>query len=73
MPFSGSVPSMPFQEMRNRMTALIVRRPLSGRVPLTACMTWMPISGSAPAKPFSKIPNSVTALMVWRPPSGRVP
>eukprot|EP00971_Amphidinium_carterae_P229300 4549083-Amphidinium_carterae.1 len=77
-PLPGSVPSTLFVEMSNSVTALIVRRPLSGMVPLklfvkilkmlTARITLSPLPGSAPSKLFVEIEKFVTALIVRMPP-----
>eukprot|EP00971_Amphidinium_carterae_P024544 483729-Amphidinium_carterae.1 len=83
-PLSGSVPSKPLELMKKPfVTALIVRMPLSGIVPvklfeqitkaLAACNTWSPLSGSAPLKPFLEIENPVSVLIVRMPLSGIVP
>eukprot|EP00971_Amphidinium_carterae_P180733 3584862-Amphidinium_carterae.1 len=59
------------------LIALIVRMPLSGRVPLKrfvciknsfmARIIWTPIPGSAPSKPFIKIAKVLTALIAQMP------
>eukprot|EP00971_Amphidinium_carterae_P001700 34219-Amphidinium_carterae.1 len=63
--------------MSKSVTALIVRMPLSGSVPLKtllniknvlmARITWNPLQGNAPSKPFVQIAKSSTALIFRMP------